>query len=71
MLAERKALCRKTNKTRRESVKSLTRKGRRGEKKETLDQRAHEGEMGEGVWKNFVHGCRRLKGRTSPAGAVE
>lgn len=66
MLAGRNALCRKTNKRRRESMKLLTRKRRRGERKETLDQRAHDGEMGEEIRKVHGHGDRRMEGRRSP-----
>lgn len=59
MSAESRAFCRKTNKTkrkrltRRESMKSLTGKQRRGKRKETLDQGADDGEGGVGESPSF------------------
>lgn len=50
-------------------MKSLTRKQRRGERKETLEQKAHDGEMGAGMWKLFGHGGRRLKGKKIAVGS--
>ena len=68
-MAESKALWRETNKTMRgESVKSLTRKQRRGERKGkerkgTLEQKVHDGETGEGILKLCGRGGRRLMGK--------